>query len=171
MRRDIPSERVGRSCSSQRSGLLRHVARLFGAALSAATLVGCFPAMVRHSPEIAGSLSLDGVAVKEAQVFVSGAGEACNASEFHDVTDEQGLFVVPAERHLELYSPFMLGDPLFSWRVCFDYKGRYYLALTEFSHGSVPERIRLECDIGADPAAMKFTPNPYSLCRVQERLP
>ena len=38
---------------------------IVGAALTAGTLVGCYPAMVRQLPEVAGVLMLDGVPVGE----------------------------------------------------------------------------------------------------------
>jgi hypothetical protein len=71
--------------------LVRTFVKIVGATIAAGALVGCYPAMVGHTPEVAGALTLDGVPVEGAHVFVSNANEACNASRLHDVTDSRGV--------------------------------------------------------------------------------
>lgn len=144
---------------------IRASSRAAGATLALCSLTACYPALIRHSPEITGVLTLNGAPVSGAAVYVqSDANDFCNASPRVGRSDEQGRFEVAADRRLELYSPISFGDRGSGWRVCFDHEGRYYLGYTDLRWGLPPERARLECDLAAEPTPMTRG----TLCRIFE---
>jgi hypothetical protein len=119
-----------------------------GVTLTAAALCGCYPAMVRTSPRITGSLMVDGIPAAQAKVFIqTNANKACNSSSRVTVTDEQGSFDLPLQRRFEWYPVIQLGDRISGWRVCFEYKERYYLGYREMHMGLPQKRAHLECDL------------------------
>ena len=169
LREEMPSPNTCARRSAQPLSHIRHIAVIIGAAFVTGVLSGCYPAMVRHSPDISGTLALDGVPVVGAQVYVQwNGGEACNASPLRDFSDARGFFALPTARSLELYSPISLGHRGSGWRVCFEYKGRYYLAFTDLRWGAPPKRVRLECDLVADSQLNGYGSYPGALCRKYE---
>lgn len=127
---------------------MRRVATIIGAALSCWVLAGCVPAMIRRSPAVTGTVTLDGVPLVAADVFIQSHGNAaCNASALRTVTDERGAFAIPVRRSFELYSPIQFGDRGYGWRLCFEYQRRYYLGYHEMGWGIAPKTARLECEL------------------------
>ncbi len=148
----------------------RKLASVLVIALTAVALCGCYPAMVRHSPRITGRLTVEGIAVPQATVFVqANANQPCNSSSHRTVTDEQGTFLLPLQRRFEWYPIIELGDRVSGWRVCFEYKERYYLGYRELGGGLPQKRAHLECDLLLDPESTIGGSRYDQICR--ERMP
>lgn len=150
--------------------LMRALAKFIGVTLLAGLLGGCYPAIVRTTPRVVGTLKADGIPVPHAKVFVQSRGdETCNGTPVRAETDEQGSFVVPVRRKLQLKPIILWGELLAGWRVCFEHDGRYYVGRYELTRGWVAEAVSLECDFAAEPEMSPEGPHPGQICRSREQ--
>jgi hypothetical protein len=138
----------------------------FCAAVVGFSLSGCWPAMVRYSPQVRGTVTAGNSPASGAQVFVqSNANDACDASSLHAIADQNGVFEVATGRRFELYSPIQLGDRGFGWRMCIIYEGKYFAAFGQGGWGGPPKKVRLACDLSAGEVPSASAPYGPGLCR------
>lgn len=149
--------------------MMHRASWMVAAVAGSAALSGCWPAIVRHSPRVNGSVTVNGVAAVGATVFVqSTMSKDCDASSLHSTVDEKGAFAVPAGRRLEFYTPIRLGDWGFGWRMCIVHQGRYFPAFGQGGWGDPPKSVDLVCDLGTTDLSNSMTASVRPPCRVVE---
>jgi hypothetical protein len=127
------------------------------------------PAMIRQSPEVAGTLTLEGAPLAAAVAFVqTDANAKCGESSLRAVTDERGYFSIPVDRSFEWYWLVPLGDRVYGWRLCFEYQGRSFQGYDGMSKHIPPKQIRLECELSPQKNGAEETPRSPFACKRRE---
>jgi len=131
----------------------------------ATALSGCWPAMVRHSPHVRGTVTVGERPASGAEIFVqSRANDACDASSLHSTADETGSFEVPTGRIFEL-DGVSWGDRGFGWSMCIVYQGQYFAAFRQMGWGYPPKKVQLACDLSAGAVPSSRPPFAPGICR------
>ncbi len=135
-------------------------------AVVSSSLSGCWPAMVRSSPHVQGTVTVGDAPASGAQIYVQSiADDACDASPLHSVADENGAFAVSTGRRFELYTPIQLGDRGFGWRMCIVYEGKYFAAFGQGGWGDPPKKVRLVCDLSTGEVPSASAPHRPGVCQ------
>ena len=148
---------------------MRRVTIMVCAGLASWVLAACVPAVIRRSPAVDGTVTLDGIPVVAAPVYVqTDANARCSDSPLRTVTDKRGHFAIPIDRSFELYWLVPLGDRVHSWRLCFEHQGRSILGYHAMSGDIPPKHIGMECELSIkDNSAEGATRSPF-FCKQHE---
>lgn len=116
-------------------------------------LAGCmpWPHTVQLVPSTSGTVTLRGVPVRDATVFVHRRlppnSEECPASPDFVRTDAAGRFTVSPIEEFRYFR--VIGDPISAWAICIGSDGVLYPGWRNFEMGYAGESAHLECELSS----------------------